>query len=43
MATTVYGSTVNHWRAYMTYTAGSTNNDTTYAVNVSAAGIQSVS
>lgn len=26
----------------MTYTAGSTNNDTTYAVNVSAAGIQSV-
>lgn len=27
----------------MTYTAGSTNNDTTYAVNVSAAGIQSQS
>lgn len=42
MATTVYGSTTNHWRAYMTYTAGSTNNNTTYSVNVSAAGIQSV-
>lgn len=42
MATTVYGNTTNHWRAYMTYTAGSTNNNTTYSVNVSAAGMQSV-
>ena len=42
MATTVYGNTTNHWRSYMTYTAGSTNNNTTYSVNVSAAGMQSV-
>ena len=40
MATTVYGGTTNHWRAYMTYATSST--DTTYSVAVSAAGMQSV-